>query len=99
MEEAPARLRRADSGESAAASACVAARRSVIPGLTRINADARAFGYLDRAAPFRRRPTHERSDPDMTTRRAFIQILPLAGAAALCANAAWAAGAPPVDPK
>ena len=35
----------------------------------------------------------------MTTRRAFIQILPLAGAAALCANAAWAAGAPPVDPK
>jgi len=35
----------------------------------------------------------------MTTRRAFIQILPLAGAAALCANAAWAADAPQVDPK
>ena len=33
----------------------------------------------------------------MTTRRAFIQILPLAGAAALCADAAWAADA--VDPK
>ena len=35
----------------------------------------------------------------MTTRRAFIQILPLAGAAALCANAALAAGAPALDPK
>ena len=35
----------------------------------------------------------------MTTRRAFIQILPLAGAAALCANAAFAADAPKVDPK
>jgi hypothetical protein len=35
----------------------------------------------------------------MTTRRAFIQILPLAGAAALCANAAFAAGAADVDPK
>ena len=35
----------------------------------------------------------------MTTRRAFIQILPLAGAAALCANAAWAADVPQVDPK
>ena len=35
-----------------------------------------------------------------TTRRAFIQILPLAGAAALCANAALAAGAAPtLDPK
>jgi hypothetical protein len=35
----------------------------------------------------------------MTTRRAFIQILPLAGAAALCANAALAADAAHVDPK
>jgi len=35
----------------------------------------------------------------MTTRRAFIQILPLAGAAALCANAALAAGVASVDPK
>lgn len=34
-----------------------------------------------------------------TTRRAFIQILPLAGAAALCANAALAADAPRLDPK
>ena len=34
----------------------------------------------------------------MTTRRAFIQILPLAGAAALCANAAFADAAK-VDPK
>lgn len=35
----------------------------------------------------------------MTTRRAFIQILPLAGAAALCANATLAAEAAQVDPK
>ena len=36
----------------------------------------------------------------MTTRRAFIQILPLAGAAAaLGAHTAWAADAPALDPK
>ena len=35
----------------------------------------------------------------MTSRRSFIQILPLAGALALCAKAAVAADAPKVDPK
>ena len=35
----------------------------------------------------------------MTTRRSFIQILPLAGAMALCANSALAADTPAVDPK
>ena len=35
----------------------------------------------------------------MTSRRLFIQILPLAGTLALCANAAVAADAPKVDPK
>ncbi len=35
----------------------------------------------------------------MTTRRSFIQILPLAGALALCAKAAVAADAPKLDPK
>jgi hypothetical protein len=35
----------------------------------------------------------------MTTRRSFIQIIPLAGALALCANAATAADLPKVDPK
>ena len=35
----------------------------------------------------------------MTTRRAFIQILPVAGAVALCARSAFAADAPKVDPK
>ena len=35
----------------------------------------------------------------MTTRRSFIQILPLAGALALCAMGALAADAAAVDPK
>jgi hypothetical protein len=35
----------------------------------------------------------------MTSRRTFIQILPLAGVLALGANAALAADAPKVDPK
>ncbi len=35
----------------------------------------------------------------MTTRRSFIQILPLAGALALCAKTAVAADLPRVDPK
>ena len=35
----------------------------------------------------------------MTSRRSFIQILPLAGALALCARSASAADAPAVDPK
>lgn len=35
----------------------------------------------------------------MTSRRSFIQILPLAGALALGARAALAADAPAVDPK
>lgn len=35
----------------------------------------------------------------MTSRRTFIQILPLAGALALCTQAAVAADAPKVDPK
>jgi hypothetical protein len=35
----------------------------------------------------------------MTSRRSFIQIIPLAGALALCAKAAVAADAPKVDPK
>jgi hypothetical protein len=35
----------------------------------------------------------------MTSRRSFIQIIPLAGALALCANAAIAADLPKVDPK
>jgi hypothetical protein len=35
----------------------------------------------------------------MTTRRSFIQIIPLAGALALCGNAAVAADLPKVDPK
>jgi len=35
----------------------------------------------------------------MTTRRSFIQILPLAGAMALCANGALAAETAAVDPK
>jgi hypothetical protein len=35
----------------------------------------------------------------MTSRRSFIQILPLAGALALCAKGALAAGAAAVDPK
>ena len=35
----------------------------------------------------------------MTTRRSFIQILPLAGALALCAKGALAADAALVDPK
>lgn len=35
----------------------------------------------------------------MTSRRTFIQILPLAGALALCGQAAVAADAPKVDPK
>ena len=35
----------------------------------------------------------------MTTRRAFFQIIPLAGAAVLCARPALAAAAPQLDPK
>lgn len=35
----------------------------------------------------------------MTTRRSFIQILPLAGALALCAKGTMAADAAAVDPK
>ena len=35
----------------------------------------------------------------MTTRRSFIQIMPLAGALALCAGAVVAADLPKVDPK
>jgi hypothetical protein len=35
----------------------------------------------------------------MTSRRSFIQIIPLAGALAFCAKAAVAADAPNVDPK
>ncbi|MEO5690256.1 MAG: high-potential iron-sulfur protein [Burkholderiaceae bacterium] len=35
----------------------------------------------------------------MTSRRSFIQIIPLAGALALCGKAAVAADAPMVDPK
>lgn len=35
----------------------------------------------------------------MTSRRSFIQILPLAGALAMCANAVSAADLPKVDPK
>lgn len=35
----------------------------------------------------------------MTTRRTFIQIIPLAGALALCARTAVAADLPKVDPK
>ena len=35
----------------------------------------------------------------MTSRRSFIQILPIAGALALCAKTAFAADPAPVDPK
>jgi hypothetical protein len=36
---------------------------------------------------------------NMTSRRSFIQIIPLAGALALCARSAGAADTPAVDPK
>ena len=36
---------------------------------------------------------------NMTSRRSFIQIIPLAGALALCARSALAADTPAVDPK
>jgi hypothetical protein len=53
-----------------------------------------ATAYARRHLPFFRHQGFS-----MTTRRSFIQILPLAGAMALCANGALAADTAAVDPK
>jgi hypothetical protein len=47
----------------------------------------------------RHRSSSLHKENSMTTRRSFIQILPLAGALALCAKGAIAADAAAVDPK